>query len=546
VGSLTLPIGGVFALMGVGLVLFVLLFLRRYSDFLNARAFRISLFATLISFFIIISVVLYFNPPPKDKTRIAIFPFKNSAISLDSSWVGWVTAKMVAQILQQTKNDNFLIYPLDWILESVSIDSLYFQSYILSYAQKVKLDYVVFGEMGSAKLPDSIQWVLFNVNKRKRLSSGSIEISDTHLKDSSMQLAKRIASQLNIEIKIDTEHDDYISNSLLQWTILAEKAYVQRDYGLSIQLAEKVFVVDSNYIPVRNLLASAHLNLGLSLKSKGRSAGIHYAIARNLCEYTIQRDSLNSTAHRILGEYYLLKELWSKAEKSLRHALKINPDDARIYRDLAQLHASRLKDIGFSNEKQVLSYAIFLNPCYEEARIQLAKYYYFKRWPSRAEKEIKKLLSIYPNSIEGLLFLSKIYVSQNEILKLLETSKTAVEIAPDNADAYFNLGVAYYHWEDYDNAQAFFQHAVNLDDHINSHLYLAYIFERKGQHDRAIQHLRRRLQLRRDDLYANKARELLFQLTHRDSTNAAYENSVTQPSQSDKDGLEIGVSVTEF
>ena len=544
--SMTLPTGHVLAIMGLGLILFVLFFIRRYSDILSTGSFRTLLLATLALSFITVAFIWYFNRPPKDKTRLAIFPVVDSSVNSDSSWMSWAVAGIAAQTLLQTAEDNLLVYPLDWLWEAVSADSLSSQGYVLSYAQRVGLDYIVVGEMNSSCHKCPIQWSLFNVRSQESLASGTIDLLNKNVQSAGVQLARSVGSQLGLKIKSSIESIGIVPNSIIKWTVLAEKAYLQRDFESCIKLAEKAFATDSNYVPVRNLLATAHLNFGLSQKLKGKPPGIHYAIARTLCEKTIKRDSLNATAERILGEYYLLKELWTKADTHLRRALDINPNDARIYRDLSQLHASRYKKLGFRNEKAVLNYAIFLNPCYEEARIQLAKYYYFKQWPSRAEKVINELLAIHPTSVEGLLYLSKIFISQNNILKVLEIGKRAVELAPNNVDAYFNLGVAYYHWEDYENAQAFFQRAVDLDDHINAHLYLAYLYERKGDHAQAIRHLRKRLQLRRDDLYANKARELLYQLTHQDSTDTRYESSITLPPHSDKEGIEVGVKATQF
>ena len=144
------------------------------------------------------------------------------------------------------------------------------------------------------------------------------------------------------------------------------------------------------------------------------------------------------------------------------------------------------------------------------------------------------------------MYLSKLYVSQNEIMKLLETSKKAVELYPNNADAYFNLGIAYYHWQDFKNARIFFQRAVDLNDYVDAHLYLAYIDNYEGDVQNAIKELRHRLLLRRDDLYANKARELLYQLTHSDSTDVVNGHSAQITSNSDSSRIEVGVSQTRF
>ena len=232
------------------------------------------------------------------------------------------------------------------------------------------------------------------------------------------------------------------------------------------------------------------------------------------------QDSTDSEAHRIMGKYYILRKMWSMAETHLYKALKRDPNNARIYYDYSHLHASRIKKIGFRDEEAVLRHAIGLNPCYEEARIRLADLLYFNKWPKRANLAIDDLLAIHPRSIEGLLFRGKMAVGSAKFDRIVETYNRIIEIDPRNADAYYNLGVYYFNSKDVDNAERFFERAVQVGNSADAHLYLGHIYQSKGLLDKAIAEYRLRIRHSRglDDTYADEARKRLFELTKPDSS----------------------------
>ena len=75
-------------------------------------------------------------------------------------------------------------------------------------------------------------------------------------------------------------------------------------------------------------------------------------------------------------------------------------------------------------------------------------------------------------------------------------------------------GIAYYHDGRIDDAVRFFQRAIALDGHAESHYYLGVIFSEAGDEDRAINHFRTRVRLRqgKNDVFAEEARKNLLEL----------------------------------
>ncbi|RMD88081.1 MAG: tetratricopeptide repeat protein [Calditrichaeota bacterium] len=158
-----------------------------------------------------------------------------------------------------------------------------------------------------------------------------------------------------------------------------------------------------------------------------------------------------------------------------------------------------------------------MNPCFVEAYLALANFYELRNRLDMAIKTIKNLLQINPNLIPGLMALGKLFLSQGDLLNVLTTFEKVINLDPQNADAYYNLGIVYYHNKDYPNAIEFFNKAIEVGNHANAHLYLAYIYELRGEMDRAIEELRTRIRMQKNekDRFAEEARKHLFEIMKR-------------------------------
>lgn len=79
--------------------------------------------------------------------------------------------------------------------------------------------------------------------------------------------------------------------------------------------------------------------------------------------------------------------------------------------------------------------------------------------------------------------------------KALDRCLLIVKHNPDSPQAYFNLGQAYYHLGQLDEAIAAFQHAVDLDETLaHAHFQLAVTFYRRGRFSECADRCRKALQ----------------------------------------------------
>ena len=286
-----------------------------------------------------------------------------------------------------------------------------------------------------------------------------------------------------------------------------------------MDFAEQSIAEDSSMIEAYLLAGKSNFMKALKQKEEGKSPVEYFQKSFIWFSKTVELDSLNAEAYSFLGEYYIYRERWSVAEKDLFKGYELNPQNPRIYLSLSRLHDFRYKKLGYKNEEQLFKKAIFLNPCYEDAYLMLSDLYLFENKRKQAIEILEQILEINPDSVPVLMALGKIYLIRNDILKIIEVFNRVIELDPYNSDAYYNLGILYYNSEDFENAEKFLKRAVAIDNHLNSQLYLAYLYDIKGERDKAIKYLRNRIRFRKglDDEFAEEARKRLFDLMHSDS-----------------------------
>jgi len=504
------------------IAVFVITYLRFVSDFMNKAKFLSALLVTSTLFLVLAATVFFRNLPQKDKARLCVLPLISDRLADNQSWSAFAVADQANLYLQNVLTDEALVYPLEWIWEAIDSDSAGNEQYLQSFARRIRLKYAVLGKLSTRSDSCTLDWRLVDSMTNDVIRSGTERTTSDQYFSLSIALGTRVIETIGRPISSLLMPPQTVSDSMCKWQALASKAFAARDYAQAVHLSEMGYRADTSYIPIRNLLARSNLEYSIQQERKGKSGDLARLIALKLCERTVSSlDSTNSEAHRIIGKYYILRKMWQQAESHLYRAWQQDPYNARTYCDYSHLHASRIKKIGFANEEKVLRQAIHIDPCYEEARLRLADLLYFNKWPKRADLAINELLAIHPRSIEGLLFRGKMAVGSADFDRIVETYNRIIEIDPRNADAYYNLGVYYFNSKDVDNAERFFQRAVQVGDHPDAHLYLGHIFESKGLRDQAIAEYRLRIRNSRglDDVYADEARKRLFDLTKPDTSS---------------------------
>jgi tetratricopeptide (TPR) repeat protein len=131
-----------------------------------------------------------------------------------------------------------------------------------------------------------------------------------------------------------------------------------------------------------------------------------------------------------------------------------------------------------------------------------------------AMKRYRRAIRLDAKYSEAINNLGTIYYAEKRFGKATSTYKRALKLAPGSASIYSNLGTAYFAEKKYKEAWEAYNTAFQLDpevfEHRNTygvllqertveerarfHYYLAKIYAKKGQNDRALQYIRKALE----------------------------------------------------
>jgi tetratricopeptide (TPR) repeat protein len=530
--SLNLPENTPIIVVLWGFFIFVVWYFYRHSPQKNKVGFFTTFSVITILFF---SIFFYFwlkNRPFFDPIRIAVYPFTiQNDTNKPIQWESLALSEIPANYLSQVNPDKLFPYQVDWIFTASNIDSLSSPAYVLDFSRKIKLDYVILGQLIKDSPQVKLRFQIFKLDNTKEIYKEEVVLKPTEYLKFSAHLSEIVIENILHAPSQIRFREPWQSGEQIKNYFMAKQLFLEKELDQAIKYAELSINEDSSSTASLNSLAELYLNKALEKQNRGDNALAEFKSAKRLLLQVLAIAPDESTALRLLGELYLANEKWNQAEAYLRDALKYNPWDPQIYFDFTQLYHTRYEDLGFKNEKDLLKRAIYINPCFFEARFALADYYNLKNRTDLAIKTVQEILSINPTSVDGLMALGKYHIAKNDVLNILETFEKVIKLQPDNADAYYNLGIVYYHSKDYETAVRFFERAIKLENHLNSHLYLAYIYELQGERDKAIEHLRIRIrgQTNEDDTFAEEARRHLFEIMkQRGVIDSLFSNSSNQ------------------
>jgi len=440
-------------------------------------------------------------------------------IEEETQWTFQIIPEMVAQQLQRTVKDNAIVAPLSWTYHILKTDSLSRETYLNNFCKRIKFNHYFYGFLAQKNERYVLYYRLNSMDGS--CVNDSITFSNDQISELNQTIVKNIAPHLLKQKDVLARFPFTSSVPALQHYMKGYKLHLEQNYLASIQETREAIALDAKFSEAYLLNAKNYLALAIDQKAKDiNEAQPLFDQTRFFLIRVMKLDSTNDESYRLFAEYYIYNERWSQAEISLLNAKTMNSNNPFIYIPISRMHEFRYRNFGFRDEKQLFERAIYLNPCYEDAYLMLSDYYLFQNNRTQAIQTLNEYLQINPNSVPILMALSKIYIMRNEMENITEILNKIIELDPPNTDAYYNLGVLYYNSKDYENALKYFQRAVEVNNHLNSYLYLAYLNELNGDIDNAIEYLRTRIRQKTgpDDEFAEEARKHLFKLIQSDST----------------------------
>ena len=170
---------------------------------------------------------------------------------------------------------------------------------------------------------------------------------------------------------------------------------------------------------------------------------------------------------RLAGHYNdsgVLYKKWGKFDKALESfgkAIELGHTSGLPYINLGEIYYNR-KDYE-KVEKTLLKYREVSsgNP---KAYAQIGHIYYtFQNRPKDAEFFFLKALELYPDYRVGLFGLARFYLNTGEYEKAQFHQEKLLEIAREDPVSYLNIGMTAYLKKDFEEAERYFQRAINLE-----------------------------------------------------------------------------------
>ncbi len=516
-----IPLGTIFILIGCGVLLLILWNLYHYSNALSKRAFQsIVLFivaaGTAAAFYLALREHRRFAG---DRAKLLIFPFVQNASEgqRSVSAEGFALADVVTAALASSKLPQLQILPAETIFEIAKRDSLHDLAYLLKLGNGLGVDFLGLGAFQVADGNYRVQFQLFQSKQSQPIFQHSLTAPANEPAVAAGEIKERILAQLDLpaaEIAgagFAPNHLDAAERSLYY------EIYFDLICGGHRQAARKAAALalnDTSQALFAVLSARATMQYLAQRRTHEEEWRDSLRILLPRLRSAMQRDSLSAAGWLTLGQAYIYAKKWNDAELALRRAYAQDSLNSKLYLSLAQLHMSRVQDLGYKDELELCRRALALNPFDSEAAIATANHLLLSNRRDEAITLLETYRRLNSDHLPVLMMLGRIFVTKNEILQTLPLFEHILALDPANADAYYNLGIAYYNQENDSTAIRFFERALQLNNHADARLYLAYIYERRNDMDRAIRYLRERIRLSTgdDDIFAGEARKHLYEV----------------------------------
>jgi tetratricopeptide (TPR) repeat protein len=240
--------------------------------------------------------------------------------------------------------------------------------------------------------------------------------------------------------------------------------------------------------------APAHNNLGNALHRQGKQVE-----AEASCRKAIALEPDYAHAHTVLGCVLRKQERVDEAIAILRRALDLNADDTSALINLGALLCDRKHD--YPGAIAAFRAAIRLNPTNAGAHLNLGEALTQSGDIDGAIAAYRKAIKFNPKGASGYSRLGVLLCDcKKEYAAAVATFEAAIPLDPNNAQLFFNLGIARDHLGDRAGAAAAYRRSLDLDpDEAQSRFNYANALWACGKRVEAVPEYRAAVRLRKDE-----------------------------------------------
>ncbi|MFP4549473.1 MAG: tetratricopeptide repeat protein [Spirochaetales bacterium] len=196
----------------------------------------------------------------------------------------------------------------------------------------------------------------------------------------------------------------------------------------------------------------------------------NYRAAEQALRAAVSADEQNLVARVGLGNLYLRRERWEDAEEQLTAAIEIDSEYSFAYADRAR---ARTQQYELSAADRDLTAALSLDPDYYWHYIDRGRVRLEQRRYELAATDFERAVAIDDARFIGHLLFARATDANGEYEAALPLYERALSIRPDYAPAYPQIAVIYYMFEQFDQAERYFEAAHEDQSSIYEYALLA-------------------------------------------------------------------------
>ena len=448
---------------------------------------------------LVIYIILWFSfKPPLPRIRVIVLPSKEGNVfKLNDKSVEFVELVNRAALNNQAK--KYMIHRWPWLYETIGKDSVaYYQSW-LNCAERMQPGVIIESSVEE--------------NGRLNCKVRFLNNGEDKVLEFSGQPSKVLN---NIDDEIDLFKDKVVNLPEIQAQYLQAKlAYLEGQFEQVEALLENS---DDTYSI--ELLAAAYVKKGRMMKIDRERAKYTKVVnpdlnkARTLLYSLIKKRKDMAETAFLLGRIAQWEEKFEDANTFLKKAISDDPYNSRTYYAISFLLSSRFKELGFDRRDQILEKALYLDPGYRSAVLELAQHYYQSSSGSpssagitKAMETIRRYLHIKPKDPMVLSALASILTKTKKLDEALAIYKELQKRFPNDSNSYYDIGTILFYKKEYRKALNNYLKAIKIDQNLNSYLMAGFSYRELGVNDSALYYYRERVRRKTgdDDIYAAEA-----------------------------------------
>ncbi|KAA3612358.1 MAG: hypothetical protein DWQ05_20400 [Calditrichaeota bacterium] len=488
-------------------LMLVLIYLHRRNAFLSRKTFLTTLF---VGTFLLFFILFYLEKDSENDFsagRVAIFPFRyQTADSSVFTPFSLAIPDLTGQIFNAANSRKYFAIPLEWLIIPSQTDSSGYVANSRRQASRLKAANYLTGNF--RKSGSRLRYEILHFSRSDEHPKNKLKFSVA--KDSLKFAGRAIARFIRQQLDLPEIQDDRVPDFSPEY-YEAQLNLMRGDTVSAKQNLGSLAPNSAEYLKIWGRISlTPEKRQQLSPESrKIRTEKLTQAVLN----FT-KKDSSDIDITILTATCMLWQGNYNQAENFLKKAHRLESRRAEIYQLFSRLHFSRYKELGFENEIELLEHALQLNPANLDLVRELASTYLMQKKTEKATELLEEYIRHYPNNFMLLNALGQTYIKRGHSLKIFEIYNKILKIDPENSEAFYNLGIYYFHSGDFAAAKGFFAKALINKEQINSFLYLAHMAEKENFPDEAIYYLQQRIKFRHspDDEFAEEARRRLFNL----------------------------------